>query len=332
MAILSYWTIPYVSIHDTRLIYLYNIGFVCVIGSLFANVFLHRTYLESDRLQGITEARIKTPRDWIPKVDDTFCKENLCVKWDADEVGYSYTSDSIFVTTRIKDDLEKSTCDEESQNRFKELGNDSSIEDEDDDNSDLEKLESEDDVVLECAEYKRTSKKYYYPYGVEDFYLKINAFAEAQEFCSQRRSGKDLSQNPNDTEVEASCPYVYVMRRIPGELVSIDGTVLRSFNKEEEFSTSLKEVPISSFLEAAGVDLKTNKRLRDKGGVFMITIKFHLDYSKLGYFTGLLLNPSGETLPTKFTIQVSKLAKAGYKVMITEFSCKASKNNLNFSD
>ena len=131
MAILSYWTIPYVSIHDTRLIYLYNIGFVCVLGSLCANVFLHRTYLESERLQGITEARIKTPPAWSPSTEDTFCKENLCVKWDADEVGYAYTSDSIMVTTRIKDDLEKSTCDQELQARFRELGNSNSTDDED---------------------------------------------------------------------------------------------------------------------------------------------------------------------------------------------------------
>merc|ERR1712106_302579 len=320
---LSYWTIPYVSIHDTRLIYLYNVGFVCVLGSLCANVFLHRTYLDSDRLQGITEARIKTPRKWSPSTDDPFCKDNLCVKWDADEVGYAYTSDSIFVTTRIKDDLEKSTCDLESQNRFRELGNDNSTEDEGDEDEPLttedESIDSiddasleDEDMVLECAEYKRISKKYYYPFGVEDFYLKINAFAEAQEFCSQIKLASN-SELFDESENKSRCPYVYGMRKIPGELVSFNGTVIKHFNKEEEISSSLKEVPISTFLEAAGVDT-LGARLRDKGGVFMITVKFHLDYSKIGYFTGLFISPEKTSLPTKFTLRVSKLAKAGYKV------------------
>jgi len=327
MAFLSYWTIPYVSIHDTRLIYLYNVGFVCVLASLGANVFLHRTYLESDRLQGITEARIKTPKSWEPRIDDPFCQENLCVKWDADEVGYAYTSDSIFVTTKIKDDLEKSTCDSESQNRFKELGNDNTTDDEsdyEDDTSSSEgdtventqdKTEDDENMVLECAEYKRTSKKYYYPYGIEDFYLKINAFAEAQEFCSQIKHIYDDHEEEIDAgEAESKCPYVYAMKKIPGELKSYNGSVLAHFNKDQDISSSLKEVPISTFLEAAGVNFLKNKKLRDKGGVLMITVKFHLDYDRIGFLTGLLSNPRTQTLPTKYTIHVSKLARAGYKM------------------
>ena len=47
--------------------------------------------------------------------------------------------------------------------------------------------------------------------------------------------------------------------------------------------------------------------------MFLINIKFHLDHSKLGYFTGLVSSPE-EKLPSKFTIRVSRLTQAGYKV------------------
>merc|ERR1712055_445235 len=57
-----------------------------------------------------------------------------------------------------------------------------------------------------------------------------------------------------------------------------------------------------------------DKNMRDKGGVFLITVKFQLDYSKFGYFTGLLSCLHTQRLPTKFTIHVNKLAQAGYKV------------------
>ena len=53
---------------------------------------------------------------------------------------------------------------------------------------------------------------------------------------------------------------------------------------------------------------------REKGGVFLINIKFHLDFSKIGCFTGLLSRPDSEKLPSKFTIRVNRLAQAGYKV------------------
>ena len=54
---LSYWTIPYVCIDDTRLVCLYNVAFVCIISSLVANIFCHMTYLQSDNLHGITQVR-----------------------------------------------------------------------------------------------------------------------------------------------------------------------------------------------------------------------------------------------------------------------------------
>ena len=52
---------------------------------------------------------------------------------------------------------------------------------------------------------------------------------------------------------------------------------------------------------------------REKGGVFLINIKFHLDFSQIGYLTGLVSRPDREKLPTKFTIRVNRLAQAGYK-------------------
>lgn len=313
MALLSYWTIPYVSIDDIRLVYLYNIGFVCIIGSLFCNIFLHMTYLHSDNLHGITEARLKTPPNWSPNTkDDPFCQENLCVKWDGFEVGYSYTSDSMFVSTRIIDSLENSTCNLEEKANFRLLGNyDDAEEDTIENIDDKPDSSSEDDhEVMECAEYKRISKKKYYPYKVDDFYLILNANAEALEFCSPT----NLPTNSREGESKPACPYVYATRKLPGELVSYNGTVLRKFNKDQETEKLLKEVPVSTFLEAAGVGSLSEDKLRDRGGVFMITIQFHLDHSKLGYFTGLTTNPEQEKLPTKFTIHVNRLAQAGYKV------------------
>ena len=55
MQLLSYWTVPYVSIDDTRLVCLYNVAFLCIIGSLLGNIFCHLTYLQSDRLLGMAQ-------------------------------------------------------------------------------------------------------------------------------------------------------------------------------------------------------------------------------------------------------------------------------------
>lgn len=56
--VLSYWTIPYVCIDDTRLVWLYNVAFVSVLASLLANIFCHMTYLQSDTLHGISQVHI----------------------------------------------------------------------------------------------------------------------------------------------------------------------------------------------------------------------------------------------------------------------------------
>ena len=53
---------------------------------------------------------------------------------------------------------------------------------------------------------------------------------------------------------------------------------------------------------------------REKGGVFLINIKFHLAHSRLGHLTGLLSSPATTRLPSQFTIRVSRLTQAGYKV------------------
>ena len=82
------------------------------------------------------------------------------MRWDAEEVGYSYTSDSLFVATRIKDSFEKSLC-----------------------------AESEDtEDVLACAEYQRHSKVYYYPDNVDKLSINLSADAEALDFCSESRA------------------------------------------------------------------------------------------------------------------------------------------------
>jgi len=371
MAVFSFWTIPYVSIDDRRLIYLYNLGFLVVLAALCGDVFIHRTYLDTEILHGITEARLKTPQGWSPRPDqDPFCDKNLCVKWDADEVGHSYTSDSIFVTTRIKDALEKSVCDQETRRKFRSLGNkgskdevgghskdryeddhehDTDVSDEDkykdnhEDSSSKSKLlksngipkkrgengkntslESCDDdslenSILECAEYKRVSNKYYYPYKVDDFHIAINAYGEALEFCSNKKYTTRSEEDIND--LNNSCPYIYVMTHFPGQLVSYNGSVLHRFDGKQGGDGILRDVPLWKFLEAAGVnslDSRTsqtnNKVLRDMGGVFMITIKFHLDLAEVGYLGGFFSNPETQLLPTKFTVRVEKLAEAGYKV------------------
>ena len=216
----SYWTIPYVSIEDRRLVYLYNLAFLGVVGSLLTNLFLHLTYLESDRLQGITQARLKTPESWSGhdggEEDSRLCDEHSCVSWDAEEVGYSVTSDSLFVATRIKDSVEQSTCPQDQPGEGGEGGGTN---------------------IPSCAQYRRIYKHNYYPLNIHNFLLLINAHAEAPEFCSERLAGQD-------------CPYEYSLRSLPGKLVSTNGSVLARFKGEED---QLRDLTVQSFLEAAGV-------------------------------------------------------------------------------
>ena len=315
MPLFSFWTIPYVSIDDTRLVYLYNIGFICIIGSLFSSIFLQMAYLDSENLHGITEARIKTPSDWSPDTSDQFCKENLCVKWDAFEVGYSYTSDSVFVTTRVIDSLENSTCSKEKKEEFRLLGNINEDENNNAESDDEPSDSAHGDEVLECAEYRRISKKKYYPHGVDNLFLVVDANAEALQFCSS----SVFEPNNQNMEGGQTCPYIYTMRDTHGELLSYNETVLRHFTNSKKEEKSRKEVPVSAYLEAAGVSSLSDWKLRDRGGVFLITIQFHLDHSKLGFLTGLLTNPDQEKLPTKYSIKVKRLAKAGYKVTIFQY-------------
>ena len=116
------------------------------------------------------------------------------------------------------------------------------------------------------------------------------------------------------------------MKKIPGYLVSFNGTVLKMFDKDEDSVESLKKVSVATFLQAAGVGALGDDILRDKGGVFMITVKFHLDSSKIGFFTRLFSSPSTEKLPTKFTVHVNKLAQAGYKVISLSLSFEIYKS------
>ena len=218
----SYWTIPYVSIDDRRLVFLYNLAFVCVVASLLGNLFLHMTYLQSDTLHGISQARLKTGEGWASRAEDEeekFCESNSCVRWDAEEVGYSYTSDSVFLATRLKDIVEESTCGEDHRGQ---------------------------EEILTCAQYRRVSKLNYYPISVQRLLLLINANAEAPEFCSESLSGED-------------CPYQYSIRSLPGRLISLNGTVLRRFTGSED---ELRELTVQSFLEAAGVTSLESDSLR----------------------------------------------------------------------
>ena len=63
--------------------------------------------------------------------------------------------------------------------------------------------------------------------------------------------------------------------------------------------------------------------------MFLINIKFHLDFSKIGYLTGLLSRPDSEKLPSKFTIRVNRLAQAGYKVGVTPPVCTTFVSDTN---
>lgn len=223
----AYWTIPYVSIEDRRLVFLYNLAFLGVVASLVSNLFLHLTYLESDRLQGISQARLKTPKDWTGGggggEDSGLCAEHSCVSWDAEEVGHSFTSDSLFVATRIKDSVEQSTCPGDQRGRGEA-------------------------TIASCAQYRRVEKHNYYPLNVQDFLLLINAHAEAPEFCSEKQAGQE-------------CPYEFSLRSLPGQLVSTSGSVLASFDKEEG-EDQLRELTVQSFLEAAGVENLSEETLR----------------------------------------------------------------------
>lgn len=50
------------------------------------------------------QARLRTPDEWAGLGAGRNCggEDRLCVRWDAQEVGHSYTSDSLFVVTRVK--------------------------------------------------------------------------------------------------------------------------------------------------------------------------------------------------------------------------------------
>ena len=113
------------------------------------------------------------------------------MRWDAEEVGHAYTSDSLFVTTRIKDNLERSLCETEAG--------------------------AKDGDIVSCAEYRRVSKLNYYPINVERLSMLLNADAEAFEFCN----GDSQQQ-----QQEAECPYEYNLRTLPGRLVTTNGSVL----------------------------------------------------------------------------------------------------------
>jgi len=281
MELLSYWTIPYVSINDSRLICLYNVAFLCVIGSLVGNIFWYMTYLQSDTLHGITQARLKTPSSWSDQessVSEELCVNAQCVRWDAEEVGHSYTADSLFVATRIKDSIEKSVCEENN-------------------------LKSEDEEIISCAKYKRQSKKYFYPINIESLSMILNADAEAFEFCNSEHYG-----------VDEECPYEYSIRNLPGRLKSVNGSTIAKFSPDDVRGDAIKSMTVENYLQAAGVNSLDEDVLREKGGVFLINIKFHLDYSKIGWLTGLLSSPRTQKLPSKFTIHVNRLAQAGYKV------------------
>ena len=175
-------------------------------------------YLPVAVYQIIFQARLKTPPGWsdVPQ-NDQFCEEHSCVRWDADEVGYSYTSDSLFVTTRIKDSLERSMCEAEGKH--------------------------EDGDIINCAEYQRESKLNYYPINVEKLNMLVNADAEAFEFCNN-----EIYHNDDD------CPYEYNIRTIPGDLVSVNGSVIATFNNEnDEKDNNIRHLTVETYLEAAGI-------------------------------------------------------------------------------
>lgn len=58
---LSYWTIPYVSIEDRRLVFIYNVLLLGVLSSLFVNVFVSRMYLEPASLDGVARVKVLSP-------------------------------------------------------------------------------------------------------------------------------------------------------------------------------------------------------------------------------------------------------------------------------
>ena len=223
MALLSYWTIPYVSLEDNRLVWAYNVAFLAIVGSLLGNIFVYMTYLQSDMLHGLAQARLKTPASWSPRPEvEPFCSAHSCVRWDAEEVGHSYTSDSLFVTTRIKDNLERSQC------------------------------EPEDGDIVSCAEYRRESKLNYYPVNVEELSMILNADAESLEFCS----------GDNHYEGECPYEYNLrtLPGRLIGVNGSVLARF--NMGDGEKEMDSLRDLTVRSFLATAGVESLDDDILR----------------------------------------------------------------------
>eukprot|EP00929_Paragymnodinium_shiwhaense_P016010 TRINITY_DN124122_c0_g1_i1.p1 TRINITY_DN124122_c0_g1~~TRINITY_DN124122_c0_g1_i1.p1 ORF type:complete len:432 (-),score=13.89 TRINITY_DN124122_c0_g1_i1:43-1338(-) len=343
---LSYWTIPYVCINDRRLTWLYNLGFGWIVSVMFTNIFMDQQYLESDTLHGIARLRLKTPKNHV--FDEQNCGPESsisagrkCVRWDADELGRSYSSDSLFVATRIKEIVEKASCapsSDENETTINSAGRPTGI--------DLERLYHKS---LKCGEYERVGKLDYYPVDVEHQQLSVTASAEAIVFCGALET------------VGQKCPYVYSTKHKMqassfGELVRVGtaggdarvdkdppSTVGPSAETSDDVGSTdavirrippekKLELPLGEVLRAAGVsdldafDLdgeahskhgsdgddeeKGDSSLRSKGSVFVITVKFITDDHNVTLWQAI----THDVLPTKYQVSVQRLPLSDSKV------------------
>ena len=109
-------------------------------------------------------------------------------------------------------------CDLETREQFTALGNTEVLEEQEEGDigteDEIEEYLNDDDSreILECAHYRKYSKKDYFPIAVEDMKLVLNSHAEAFSFCSSL---------PSDRQ----CPFIFSLRKLPGDLLSDNGTV-----------------------------------------------------------------------------------------------------------
>ncbi|CAD7937575.1 unnamed protein product [Amoebophrya sp. A25] len=268
--LLSYWTIPYVAIQDTRLVYLYNVGLVAIVGWLFFNVFVDQIYLESDALQGVARLRLRSSNldparaQWgSQEHSDARTRTNAISRvsgqsfsyahWDADTAGQSI-GDTLFVVTRIKDVLEKCVIshpptgvdrDEVEASGAKAHESSALAENSQDEVEDEDALAADFAATLVAEDsgcgqegYTRVSRLDRYVAGLEFFRVAITAHAEAVEFCAQFRKAVRESSQHTASATTALCPYVYSTRNpaAAGELLGRDGAMIRAVSTTSKSS------------------------------------------------------------------------------------------------
>eukprot|EP00928_Gymnodinium_smaydae_P089602 TRINITY_DN73543_c0_g1_i1.p1 TRINITY_DN73543_c0_g1~~TRINITY_DN73543_c0_g1_i1.p1 ORF type:complete len:372 (+),score=80.62 TRINITY_DN73543_c0_g1_i1:40-1116(+) len=102
--LLSYWTVPYVSIDDRKIRGIYTLGLVLVLAYAISSIFLHNGFLEIDTVQGFARPSVKSPKQKSAEASARdFCSHLPCEDLDAEEAVLELGSQEAFVTTLVRE-------------------------------------------------------------------------------------------------------------------------------------------------------------------------------------------------------------------------------------